>query len=233
MSRIQELSACLLVAGLIGACAGETGPAASPDGTVASYDFGYTPPPPPPPPVQDGGIAPTYDTGSSIQSGNASCTEIVACFYVNDCQDDACDQGCVAQGSAAAQQQYQAMDQCEDGAFGTTCPTCNEQQFDMSCATCLNSTCGQQYTACGMTSTCSQGYNCADNCGESDTQCIEGCLSKLSILGVAQSLALETCWQNAVQGACASSCTDQESDQCYTCSDGQCASEIQACGLVP
>jgi len=224
MSRAQLLIPILL----LGACAGETKtPASQSDGgAVVYYDTGYTPPPP----GQEAGVTPTYDTG--VSSGSASCTDIYACIWNSDCQDQTCYQTCIAKGSAAAQQQYQAVDQCEQAAWGVTCSTCNDQTFDATCASCLDSTCGQQYTACGMTLSCEQGYSCMDTCAESDDACYEACYSKLTATGMAQFLAAETCWETAVQGTCAASCTDQQSQQCYTCTDGQCGTEFQACGLI-
>jgi len=102
----------------------------------------------------------------------------------------------------------------------------------MSCASCLDSTCQQQYSACGMTQTCQQAYSCTYSCAENDVQCYEDCVSQPTMTGMAQYMASENCWYTTVQGACASSCTDQQSQQCYTCADAQCASEFQACGLI-
>jgi hypothetical protein len=227
MYRAQQLIPLLV----IGACAGDTDKSVVyPDGGGATnhHDTSYTPPPPPPP-GQEAGVTPTpaYDTG--LSTGSASCTDIFACFYTSQCQDQTCYQTCVAKGSATAQQQYQAVEQCEQSA---ACSTCNAQQLDMTCATCLDQSCKQQYTACGMTQTCQQGYNCLQSCGQNDLQCFEACLSKLSAIGMGQYMASETCWDSAVKGVCAASCSDQQSQQCYTCVDGKCAAEFKACGLI-
>ena len=229
MSRAQGLSAVIVLVGWIGAC-GETvvrvpgpgggGPTVGPDSGP-----GYTPPP-----GRDGAAAPAAD--SQLATGSATCSGIIACFYTSNCQDDACDMACVAKGTAAAQQQFRALEQCEGSVFGITCKTCNDQTFDIACGTCLDNACKQQYAACGKTLTCKQAYACGDSCGETDDACWDACLAKLSGLGLAQYDASEDCWDAAVKGSCAASCSNQESDTCYTCVDAKCASQFQTCGLI-
>ena len=199
MHRAHQLSVVIALAGLFGGCAPAVSPAPAPGGNTPVNTPGTTPPSSSIWP--DGAPAPASDGG--VAAGSASCSGIVACFFTNECEDDSCYQGCVALGSVAAQQQYNALEQCEDGS---SCSTCSDDNFDVTCATCLDAACKQQYTACGKTLSCKQANDCGDNC--SDDACWSACLAKMSALGLAQYIAAEDCWDSSVAGGCAASCTD-------------------------
>ena len=202
-----RLTLTALILALLQGCAGSSGGKTS--GPLA--DAGSTTPP-----SSDGAAA----------SGSLSCPDIFSCFY--NCQDgDAtCEQSCVNQGTAQAQQQVSAIDQCE------TATSCDCTQVDSACLTCLEQACTPSYQSCGLVLSCAQIQQCGDGCADSDDACWDTCYARGTLIGSLQFYEMYECFDTAEQGSCATQCASYTDPACLTCVDTACATQIQACGVT-
>jgi len=176
---------------------------------------------------RDGKATPTGDGGGSVAPGTGTCIDIVGCAF--QCQDAACVSGCSAKGTTAAQSTFTAMDTCEQGAMKAACASqCASQST--ACATCLEGSCKSQYTACGMTLTCTQIDDCMAACTETDAACYDTCFNKGTPSAQALNNDLYSCFDTQAAGACKTSCSDPQSQGCFTCVQPKCATQDKACG---
>ena len=93
------------------------------------------------------------DNDSSL---NLSCTSIYSCFA--DCEDSACAQRCVDNGSETGQRQFYAMYNC----WIDNCSDVMDEEF----ADCAYSNCSQEMETCGLT--------VPDGNDDPDDECAEG-----------------------------------------------------------
>jgi hypothetical protein len=81
---------------------------------------------------------------------------------------------------------------------------------------------------------CADVADCANACAENDQTCVDGCVTTGNAGAQIAYQALDTCAGAALQGSCASSCTDVQSDACWQCIDNACAAQVTACfGAAP
>jgi hypothetical protein len=90
----------------------------------------------------DAAIAPA-DQGAA----GLSCAEILQCR--EQCPpDQACYDGCVAQGSATAQQQHAALATCVKNALTGSCSSSCSDVASAACSTCWQAACKAEIAAC-------------------------------------------------------------------------------------
>lgn len=78
------------------------------------------------------------------------------------------------------------------------------------------------------TMTCAQVDACMMNCNDNDDTCFDNCFYQGTANAQTQMSALENCMDSAEVGACQSQCVNYD-QQCDTCLDQACQSQINAC----
>ncbi len=81
-------------------------------------------------------------------TGSATCSQIFTCFKSCSPTDSLSLLKCVWSGTAAAQQQYAAVDKCQGVAIAGSCKTACKDTASTTCTTCLSNACSAPYAAC-------------------------------------------------------------------------------------
>ncbi len=155
--RALNLTTIALAALLLAACPGNSPvktPAKVDSGSAPVYfdGGGYTPPAADsgvPLPAADGYVAPppAADLGTGA-TGTMTCKQIFDCY--NQCNDQACAEKCFLSGTATAQAQADAVEQCWYQAEAGVCKTQCANPQSQTCYTCEDQACAAQYAACGI-----------------------------------------------------------------------------------
>ena len=192
----------------------------------------------------DGG-PPPLDAGGGDSVGGTSCADIYQCLAGCAPGDASCANACVAAGSSAGQQLFNAANNCMVGASAGTCATSCATPASPQCDACLQSACGAQLAACfgasrpplpadggvadgGGSLGCQGIFNCLAGCPNGSPACSNACVAKGSAAGQAQFSALSWCVQGALSNACAATCATPGT-QCDNCLLTACSAEVNAC----
>lgn len=150
-----------------------------------------------------------------VGTGPLSCRDTYNCLY--DCADDdqACANGCYEQGTAAAQDQLDAMLSCFQAqcASASDFSACANQKCASQIATCLPPVTGPE--------TCETVAGCLSDCADNDGTCINGCYESGTAQAQAQYEAIVDC-VNA-------SCQNLTGAAYGKCIDDHCAAQYAAC----
>lgn len=126
---------------LASACAGEN------DGPPAPSKDGSSGPPDPGAPSSPSTPSTPSTPSPGGVTGAKTCAQIDECMAACNQSDMACLDKCFYEGTAAAQAQMAALEQCDEQAFQTTCKSqcATESQ---ACWDCLDQACAAQIAAC-------------------------------------------------------------------------------------
>jgi hypothetical protein len=180
-------------------------------------------------------------------TGVGSCADILSCVYQCPETDyETCEQGCISQGDANAQQLFGALIACEEAAWTGSCQSICQGTDDNACYDCLGTACSTQYIACegdqtsgdnttdppptGGAGSCVNIMDCAYQCPDANFYaCEQACMSQAD--GNAQQLygAIIACEEAALNGTCLNACQGWDIDACYACMDNACMAQYLAC----
>jgi hypothetical protein len=90
-----------------------------------------------------------YGTGAvpSGGTGTKTCSQIDQCYSSCGQQDETCFNTCFYQGSADGQQKMDALEQCDNAAYGGQCQS-QCQSGESQCNACIDQACSVQIKAC-------------------------------------------------------------------------------------
>ncbi|MCA9545896.1 MAG: hypothetical protein KC613_15940, partial [Myxococcales bacterium] len=160
--------------------------------------------------------------GGGGGAADLSCTEIFQCL--GNCADQACAQACLADGSPAAQGQFNAVQQCivQNNCAGP------DGSVDQACA---EAACGNEINACfgggggggpmGNLS-CSEFLQCLNTCPPNDQACQQGCVEDTSAEGFNAYNAVVECAQ-------VNNCFGADGSADTACLEANCGGEVEAC----
>jgi len=145
----------------------------------------------------------------TLGGGGDDCSTLLSCF--GDCQDAACQQACLDNGSADGVAKLNAFLGCG--------PDCQ----DLLCV--INAGCSDEGAACFHNNSgfggCNALLGCASACPSGDSICLDGCYAQAS--AQAQALELEINW-------CLLNYCDATDSACIqSAAASQCASYVAAC----
>lgn len=131
----------------------------------------------------------TCEGGAQNPAGDPDCNALVAC--VNDCDDQACADACVAAAPPAARATYQAAVACLNAA-ADQCPPDDTD--------CQNDLCQREIVACvgegvapGGDGTCAEFDDCLGLCPQNDQACVNRCIQATSAAGYQSYIDLVDC----------------------------------------
>jgi len=152
-----------------------------------------------------------------VGTGPASCAQVYDCIFECPANDNACGFACYENGTAQAQTQYDAMQDC----LSTNCGSLNGDAFQ----TCAVDNCSTQIETCLPpvygNATCEEVQDCYGACPDGDQDCINTCY--------------ETGTQNAQtalndMGQCFNQfCPNLSGDAFLTCVYDNCGTQIDTC----
>jgi hypothetical protein len=145
------------------------------------------------------------------KTGSLSCGQVVACVG-GQCAppaDESCKVACIEQGTASAQQQFQAF----QGCLQSVCKSFKDKPNEA--LLCIYGQCGTQQAAClgSGSGTCADLNNCLGECGSS-TACGNTCAGKVSTQAGVDYYTLWVCIDQ--------SCAGQQGDGLSLCAQQKC-----------
>ncbi len=158
-------------------------------------------------------------TCENNQCEGASCREIYGCMNGCAAEDMICAVLCEAEGTPAAQGQFDAIAMCAQ-------KYCKSATTDQAFSDCLEKSCKQPVDACFPVitgdKTCEEVYSCLTACPADDVKCQQGCYDTGT--GEAQKALVDmfTCFDTK----CKDITDETEFD---TCVKTQCAEQVKSC----